>query len=178
MASNDKATEILTIRVVSTKYDGSPRDSYDAQLLDHTGSMIRLKVPAGTPVYDGRTNKTVNADDNVIEIYFLDRWYNVWHMREHTVYPNLWYANVAKPAEFDGETLSWVDLDLDVRCYLDGSLAILDEDEFKQNRVAMSYPDDLVAEALEAQNEILMLGELGAFPFDHWAQLKHLDRGF
>lgn len=170
-------TDLKTIRVVSTKYDGSLRDSYNALLLDHVGSMIRLKVPSGTPILDGRTKQTELSEDTAIEIYFLDRWYNVWHMREHTTYPNLWYANVAKPAEFDGETLSWVDLDLDVRCYLDGSLAILDEDEFEQNRVAMSYPRDVVEEALEAQNEILMLGQIGAFPFDHWGQLEHAKRG-
>ena len=80
------------------------RDSYEAQLLDHNGSTVRLIVPADTPTY-GKYGQMVEAEDNAIEIYFTDRWYNVWHFREHTIYPNLWYSNIAMPAKFDGKTL-------------------------------------------------------------------------
>jgi hypothetical protein len=38
------------VRVVSTKYDGSPRDTYQSQLLDHVGTTVRLIVPADTPI--------------------------------------------------------------------------------------------------------------------------------
>ena len=163
---------------MSSKYDGSLRDSYEAQLLDFEGTMIRLKVPAGTLVHDGRTNNTVESEDTAIEVYFLDRWYNVWHFREHTTYTNLWYANVATPADFDGHTLKWTDLDLDVRCHPDRSLEVLDEDEFEQNRLSMRYPDDLVDRAIDAKNEILNLGGQEVFPFDHEEQLRHAERGY
>ena len=57
------------------------------------------------------SGKTTRA----VELYFEDRWYNVWHFRDDTT--ELWYCNVALPASFDGETLRWVDLDIDIRCY-------------------------------------------------------------
>lgn len=157
--------------VVSTKYDGTPRDSYGAELLDHEGSIVRLRVPAGTPTY-GKHGQTVQAEDNAVEIYFTDRWYNVWHLREHTTYPNLWYANIAMPAGFDGKTLRWVDLDLDIRCYLDGSLRVLDQDEFDQNRVGMGYTSEVVEHALAARDEVLQLGKSGIFPFNHEEQIE------
>ena len=161
-----------TISVVSTKYDGTPRDSYEAQLLDHHGSMLRLKVPAGTPTWVEKHGRTELSEDNIIEIYFMDRWYNVWHMREHTTYPNLWYSNVAMPAIFDGTNLQWVDLDIDIRCYLDGSLRVLDLDEFEQNRIEMGYPIEVVEHALAARDEVLQLGSVGTFPFNYETQIR------
>ena len=160
------------ITVVSTKYDGRLRDSYAAQLLDRVGTMLRIKVPAGTPVYEGKHGRWVLSEDTATEVYFTDRWYNVWHLREHTTVPNLWYANVALPAQFDGQTLRWVDLDIDIRCYLDGSIQVLDEDEFKQHRTLMSYPEEVVNRALAARDEMLKLAKGGAFPFDHEVQIS------
>ena len=83
---------------------------------------------------------------------------------------------MAAPASFDGDELHWVDLDIDVRCYLDGSLRVLDEDEFERNRVEMAYPDELVTQALAARDEVLRLGREGAFPFDYETQIA--DAGF
>ena len=156
--------------VVSTKYNGTPRDSYEAQLLDGEGSKIRLRVPSDTPTY-GNRGQMIEAEDNAIEIYFTDRWYNVWHFREHTSYNNLWYSNIAMPARFDSKTLRWVDLDIDIRCYLDGSLRVLDEDEFERNCIEMSYTSEVIERALAARDEVLKLGKSGSFPFDHETQI-------
>ena len=79
-----------TVRVVSTKYDGTLRDTYQAQLLDHVGSTVRLIVPAGTPIFGRKIDRLVGAEDDGIEIYFTDRCYNVWHFHQHTTWPNRW----------------------------------------------------------------------------------------
>ena len=126
------------VSVVKMKYDGTLYASYEGQLLDIDGSIVRLRVPAGTPTWVQKHDRTELSEDNIVEIHFTDRWYNVWHMREHTTYPNLWYSNIAMPATFDGRTLRWVDLDIDIRCYLDGSLRVLDEGEFERNRLELS----------------------------------------
>ncbi len=41
-----------------------------------------------------------------------------------------------------------------------------DEDEFELNRVAMTYPDDVITRALGARDEVLHLAEANVFPFD------------
>ena len=157
------------VRVVSIKYDGALRDTYDAQLLDHVGTALRLSVPADTPQYEAKKDQWVPATDNAIEIYFADRWYNVWHFPSSP--RNLWYCNIAMPAEFDGKTVKWVDLDLDVRCHPDGAIKVLDEDEFDQHRVQMSYLDEVVDRALAALDEVLYLAGERKFPFDHDEQV-------
>ena len=110
---------------------------------------------------------------DAIELYFRDRWYNVLHFLEHGTHRYLWYANIAMPARFDGDTLNWTDLDIDVCCHLDGSVQTLDHDEFQENRFKLSYPDEIVERALAAHAEVVQLGAAGAFPFDRMTQLGH-----
>ena len=76
------------------------------------------------------------------------------------------------PAEFDGITLAWTDLEIDVCCRLDGSIQTLDYDEFQENRLKMNYPKHVTERALAAHDEVLRLGEAGAFPFDRMTQLR------
>ncbi len=158
------------IQIESTKYDGTPRSMCEGRLVSFDGSAVRVFIPKGTPEYSAKANEYVDTSDNVLDIYFTDRWYNVYLNYEGQ--SNLWYCNIAMPAEFDGQTLRWVDLEIDIRCETDGSLSVLDEDEFEENRVKMSFPAHVVTEALSAKEEVLRLAGEKSFPFDHEAQLK------
>ena len=160
------------ITVISKKYDGTTRETYTGQLLEREGPMIRIQVSAGTPISRGIDRPAMVADDG-IEMYFTNRWYNVWHFVEHGINRYLWYSNIAMPAKFDGMTLQWIDLDLDVSCHLDGSIHVLDYDEFLDNHCKMDYPNHIVERALAALDEVTQLGEAGAFPFDRMTQLGH-----
>lgn len=46
--------------------------------------------------------------------------------------------------------MSQIDLDLDVVRWLDGSVEIIDVEEFEEHRVALDYPGELVAGAVDA----------------------------
>ncbi len=165
-----------TIRVEKAKYDGTVQAAWESELLDHTGDLLRSVVPGGRPVYVLDRSRWVKSGETTcaVELYFADRWYNVWHVRDDTM--ELWYCNVAMPAEFDGETLRWVDLDIDIRCYRDGAPEVLDEDEFEQHRVELGYPDEVVERALAARDEALRLAQERVFPFDYETQISALRR--
>jgi protein associated with RNAse G/E len=160
------------IKVISKKYDGTLRETYTGRLLEQVGPMIRLQVSAGTPIYRGADRPAVSAD-NGIEVYFTDRWYNVWHFPEHGINKYLWYSNIAMPARFDGTTVQWIDLDIDVCCHLDGSIQTLDYDEFQEHRLKMDYPNDLVKRTPAAHDDVMQLAETDAFPFDRKTQIRH-----
>jgi hypothetical protein len=70
--------------------------------------------------------------DRFIETYFTDRWYN-----EYEIYAREddhlrgWYCNISQPAQVVGDTISFVDLALDLLVFPDGRQIILDEDEFE-----------------------------------------------
>jgi len=79
------------------------------------------------PFYGMRLEK----DDRFIELYFSDRWYNIYEIY-HKENGELkgWYCNIAEPAMITKEGVSFVDLALDVLVFPDGKLQVLDEDEF------------------------------------------------
>ena len=162
------------IRVEKAKYDGTIQAAWESELLDHAGPLLRSVVPGGRPVYVLDRSRWVQSGETTcaVELYFEDRWYNVWHVRDNT--QELWYCNVAVPASFDGKTLRWVDLDIDIRCYRDGAPEVLDEDEFEQHRSELGYPAEVVERALAARDEALRLAHARVFPFDYDTQITAL----
>ena len=159
------------ITIISKKYDGALRETYTGHLLEQAGPLIRVQVSAGTTCRGKDSPQALIYDG--IELYFTDRWYNVWHFLTHGINRYLWYANIATPATFDDTTLQWIDLDIDVGCHQNGTIQSLDFDEFDENKISMHYPDNLIEQALSAHYEVVQLATSGAFPFNRTTQLSH-----
>jgi protein associated with RNAse G/E len=167
------------VRVYSTKFDGSLHNDFTAWLIEprepSEGTPLRLFVPEGTVIQSYRGEQTTRIAFTALFWPGLDRWWNVYH--NHRVFQRpdgRWtpesYANVSTPASFDGETLRWVDLDLDV-VVRDGAVELLDEDEFTDHRARMAYPEDLAARALEAASALVDLAGRRETPFDRAAHI-------
>lgn len=75
------------------------------------------------------------------------------------------YVNIGTPPAWEGDRVTQVDLDLDVVRNLDGTVEILDEDEFADHQVRFEYPQDLIAGALTATAAAVELVEKGLEPF-------------
>ncbi|MDP6452380.1 MAG: DUF402 domain-containing protein [SAR202 cluster bacterium] len=163
-----------SIQVISTRYGGALRDRYETRLVDYSESAVRLYVPAGTAMFGPDDRPVEPAEVAALEVYFTDRWYNVIHWANRITYKDLWYSNVAMPAEFDGSSLRWVDMDIDVACQGDGPLLVHDEDEFQENIEIKGISPELVERVLSARDEVMRLGKLGMFPFDHANQIQLL----
>jgi protein associated with RNAse G/E len=73
-----------------------------------------------------------------------------------------WYCNITRPAHIDDNAVSAVDLALDVWIGVDGSVLVLDEDEFARLNLAET---DRHA-ALKALEELKELARLRRAPFD------------
>ncbi len=160
-----------TIRVASTKYDGSRHYEFDAQILAHEGPMLTLLVPEGTSSTSDRGSQPV--DTTFTALFWTDRDYNVFHNHRPMGRRRITsYANVALPAEFEGDVLRWVDLDLDVIVDADGGVVLDDEDEFEEHRLRFAYPQDVVSRAITARDELLRLAGAGAFPFDRAVHIE------
>ena len=163
-----------TVRIISQRLDGTPRDDFESALIGLTPSYLCVRTAAGTPIHGFRDGSWIieQAPNTAPELYFFDRWYNVLHIHESgPPYFNRWYANVSLPAELDGETLRWTDLDIDVRCTDAGEIVVLDEDDFERTRQRIDVPHEIVTEVFAARDEILRLGRAGAPPFDHVRQV-------
>ena len=100
--------------------------------------------------------------DRFVEWYFADRWYNIFEV--HSVHDDRvkgWYCNVTKPAVIEDSVVSAVDLALDVWIAPDGSVTVLDEDEF----AALDLSDAERRAALDALEELKSMARERQRPF-------------
>ena len=76
------------------------------------------------------------------------------------------YCDMTTPPRWDGQTVSVVDLDLDVITSVEGIVIVDDEDEFAEHQVELGYPDEVVSAARTSCQEVLdaVRGDLP--PFD------------
>jgi protein associated with RNAse G/E len=156
------------IRVLATNYDGIAHWEHPATLVRAGADFVLTHTPAGLEVRSERGLYVSPFNTN--GHYWPDRWYNVIRLEEPGNGLNGFYCNVATPVQFDGHTVQYVDLQLDVRVYAqpDGSLtcAVLDEDEFEAARERHAYPSDLVERCRSAVDELIALVDARLFPFD------------
>lgn len=92
-----------------------------------------------------------------------NEWWLAMFFADHPVYDT--YVNVGTPCTWSENTVSQIDLDLDVVRYHNGSCAVIDEDEFEDRKTRLGYPPRLVEQASDAAARALRLLETDAEPF-------------
>jgi uncharacterized protein len=98
-------------------------------------------------------------------IFWRDRWYNVFqNFSDDGTFHNF-YCNVTMPLALHDLTISFVDLDLDVQIWSDGSCRVLGRDEFELHRVKYAYPEWVQDQALHALDNLLGMVEARSGPF-------------
>ncbi|MFC0190325.1 DUF402 domain-containing protein [Fictibacillus aquaticus] len=97
--------------------------------------------------------------------YFSSKlWFNVIGMlREDGIY---YYCNLGSPFMWDNEALKYIDYDLDVKVFPDGTYILLDEDEYKLHHRMMKYPPELDAILKKNLNELLSMITQKKGPFE------------
>jgi nicotinamide-nucleotide amidase len=70
--------------------------------------------------------------DRLRETFYNDRWYNIFEIFTPQGQLKGWYADITRPARIDEDRVEWEDLLLDIWMNPDGSMQVLDEDEFAQ----------------------------------------------
>lgn len=150
------------VRVVYRKYDGTAHRDYPARRLAEDDLGTWLGVTAGTrSVYHGRPS--------VEQIPFVllvphDAWWTA--MFNPPPRTSEVYCDIATPAEWTGDTVHIVDLDLDVvRRRVTGAVELRDEDEFEEHRQRFGYPEELVAEGHAAAEWLYQALGDGTEPF-------------
>jgi protein associated with RNAse G/E len=152
------------IKVQAYKYDGVLHRSWDAELLRQEGSLVVLDAEFPEEIVHDLLG-TIATGTRSLEYYWLDRWYNVFRFAQPDGTLRNYYCNVNVPATFDGKTLSYVDLDLDILVDPDFSYQVLDVADFEKNAALFSYTAEVQTKAREALAELVGLIEQRAFPF-------------
>lgn len=157
-------TQIITIN--SRRYDGSVRRSWQCELL-HQNDLELLFLGTFDLDVDHSELGRISRGTVSYEYYWLDRWYNVFAFFEPDGAFRNFYCNINMPATLKDSELDYIDLDLDVLVWPDGSIVTLDRDEYEQNAELYTYPIHIRDQAELALDEILRLAEEQKLPFPH-----------
>jgi protein associated with RNAse G/E len=153
---------MITVR--AHKYDGSAHRSWCARVLRQEGSLIVLDAVFAEEIQHDLLG-TIKRGTSSLEYYWLDRWYNIFRFQQPSGELRSYYCNVNIPPEFDGEVLSYIDLDIDILVNADFSFSVIDQDEFEQNASTYGYPDEVRNQARLAVEQLTQLIETRDFPF-------------
>ena len=155
------------IRVLASNYDGTPHWEHPALLVSESKDLLVTETASGLEIATERG--PWNSPYNTRGHYWPDRWFNVIRLEEPGRGLTGFYCNIATPVEFDGESLRYIDLQLDVRVFVseaEWTYTVLDADEFEEARHRYAYPDDLVVRCRQAVDAIIGLVESRQFPFE------------
>lgn len=162
---SEAASEPRAVVVRSLKYDGREHRRWRASLVSREGTLLVLSGVFEQEVAHALLGP-IRAGTLSTEYFWTDRHYSVFRFTEPGGAHRNFYCNVNTPPVMSGDTLSFVDLDIDVLVAPDFTYQVLDEDEFELHSARYSYPETLRARVRESVAELVELIELRRFPFD------------
>lgn len=128
---------------------------YQIQCYKHDGKIHRawdeavlLEVNKDFMVFGNNKTKVTEAEgvtwrtkEPAIMYFFKNKWYNIIvQMKKDGIY---YYCNIATPFILEEGKIKYIDYDLDLRVFPDGSFKVLDRGEYKYHKKKMNYSDDL-----------------------------------
>jgi hypothetical protein len=141
------------IEVRYTKWGGKRHWRFPAEPLGSDEYGWWYACPAGTSMCRGLEEPIVTDYDFVMLVPARGAWVAAWHGPAHRTLAM--YIDVTSvPVRRDG-LVEAVDLDLDVVRRWDGTVGLLDEDEFDEHQLLYGYPAEVIAQARATADELL-----------------------
>lgn len=156
------------VRVVFRKWNHRPHWEFDAIWLGEDEHGTWLGGPPGT-----RMSRPGADFDSPLGFVVLvpekDAFVSTFYAQNSTSLPEGWvevYVDITSAASWVGQTVSMVDLDLDVVRGRTGRVWVDDEDEFAVHRVKFGYPSEVVDLASSTCQRVLDAMTSRRAPYD------------
>ena len=124
----------------SYKHNGCIQRAWDeAVLLEiHDDYLIFGNERTKVTESDGRMWRT---KEPAILYFFKNSWFNIiGQYKKDGIY---YYCNIASPYIIEDGVIKYIDYDLDLRVFPDGSFKVLDRGEYKYHKQLMNYSDEI-----------------------------------
>ena len=140
------------LQIQCYKHDGKIHRSWDEAIL--------LDIKEDYMVFGNERTLVTEAGGNVwrtkepaVMYFFKERWYNIIvQLKKDGI---TYYCNIATPFIIEDNTIKYIDYDLDLRIFPNGSFKILDKQEYKYHKKKMNYSDDLDFVITNALSELI-----------------------
>ena len=124
----------------SYKHNGKIHRSWDEALFieENNGYAVFGNYKTLVTEADGRVWKT---KEPAIMYFSKDNWFNIiGQLKDNGIY---YYCNIASPYVIEERTIKYIDYDLDLRVFPDGSFKVLDRGEYSYHKRIMNYSKDI-----------------------------------
>ena len=115
------------------------QSSSDTLILDETKDYLvccNYKVDILEP-----NNKSYKTNELAIIFFFKNSWFNcIAQFKKNGLY---YYCNISSPYIIDEDVIKYIDYDLDLRVYPNGTFKVLDFNEYKYHKRKMNYPKEI-----------------------------------
>ncbi len=152
------------LQIQCYKHDGKIHRCWDEAVL--------LDVKKDYMVFGNDRTQVIEAQGNswrtkepAIMYFFKDKWYNIIVQLKKTGIT--YYCNIATPFIIEEDTIKYIDYDLDLRIFPNGSFKILDKQEYKYHKKKMHYSDELDIVINKSLSELITDYQKGIPMFDN-----------
>jgi protein associated with RNAse G/E len=156
--------EMTPVTLQFYKYPRTLHWRHDMVLLgeDHHGTW--LGAPSGTVIQRGEEDPTIWKHPFVQLIQLDQPWIPIWNVEPEKV--EIYVDVTTVPTRPAPDRYEAIDIDLDVVRLVDGTVKVLDEDEFDEHRANLNYPDWMVDQARATTASVAVAIETSRPPFD------------
>ena len=168
---NIKEGDILKIQCY--KHNGQVYRNWDETLVLESNEkfIVCANDKARVTEIDGRKWTT---KEPAILFYFKDKWYNIIsQFKKNGIY---YYCNIATPYIIEDKTIKYIDYDLDLRIFPDGTFRVLDRGEYEYHKEKMQYGSDIDEIVNYELNNLIELYKNKEGPFDSKYLRKYYDK--
>ena len=144
---------------------------HDSKIHRAWNEAILLEINDDFLVFGNNKTKVTEAEGNIwktkepaIMYFFKDQWFNVIaQLKKDGIY---YYCNIASPFIIEEGTIKYIDYDLDLRVFPDGSFKILDRGEYQYHKKKMKYSKELDTVLKEELTVLINKARDKAIPFN------------
>jgi protein associated with RNAse G/E len=155
--------EIINIRAL--KYTNIIHYEWQGELIKETTDYIMVLCKPGRKLKHHTKCKTFTINNTSLEFFSLKEGFTV-AMEIDNEKITSYYCNIAKPSVFSNNSLSFVDLDLDLVKQHNEDWRVLDIEEFENNSTKYNYPLEIKEGAIQGLEVLKNMAKRKVFPFD------------
>jgi len=155
-----------TIIMKAFKYDEKLHYEQPLQLYKKFDNHVVLSGIKGRQLTHYTRDAVYKFDQETLEYFFIDRWYTAALVFDDEGKVVHVYCNIALPCKISEDTVEFIDLDVDV-IVCNGSIEVIDIDEFEEHKVLYGYSKDLQKRVFEAVDRVKDDILKGNYPFNH-----------
>ncbi|MCP4966692.1 MAG: DUF402 domain-containing protein [bacterium] len=153
---------VAPVHIDERKWPDNPHWQFGAERLGEDEHGVWLYAPSDTIVRRG-DEPPRQVETGFVIVVPRDTWWIAEFYWDHPLHSV--YVNIGTPPVWHGDRMTQIDLDLDVVRTVDGTVEVLDEDEFADHQVRYGYPQDLIDRTVEATAVAVDLLVRGTEPF-------------